>query len=76
MTMLAIVSSLTTSCQTPPNPDKLFNRDGIYVISRAKGKVELYSKDRGTNTFSYYGWVDTSKLEGDSIHFVDWSKEQ
>jgi len=73
--MLAIVSSLTTSCRTATNSEKIFNRDGIYVISRSKGRVELYSKDRGTNTFSYYGWKELNDLEGYSLHYVDWSKE-
>jgi len=48
----------------------------MYVISRSKGKVELYSKDIGTNTFSYYGWKDLGHLEGYSIRLVDWSKDE
>jgi len=74
MTMLVIALSLT-GCETTQNTNKIFNRDGMYVINKTKGKVELYSKDKGTNTFSYFGWKDLDTLEGYSINYVDWSKE-
>jgi len=62
-------------CRTTPEHVKIFNPEGMYVISRSRGKVELYSKNKGTNSFSYFGWKNLSTLEGYSITLVDWTKE-
>ncbi len=67
---------LAVSCRTATNPTKIFNPQGMYIINRSKGKVELYSKDKGTNTFSYYGWKDLGHLEGYSLRLIDWSKDE
>ena len=62
-------------CRTTQEHVKIFNPEGIYVISRSRGEVELYSKNKGTNSFSYFGWKNLSILEGYSITLVDWTKE-
>jgi len=74
--MMATVIVLSiTACKTYEHT-AIFNPEAIYVISRGSGWVELYSKVPGTNVFEYLGKKDVRTLEGYSITYEDWSKEQ